>query len=199
LLGGGLGAVQTAVAQDQQQRPRPPAPIPSAAPAAPSAPTPSSVMRPAVPSVPAVPAATGTARPASVPTRLGTTDQGAGLAAQLGQLIPVLTTLAQQIGAAQQAGAANASPATPVAQANVGAASTAPAAPTVSTAPAGAEGVGDQGTVLDEAVGDRDDGRRLVADEAVLDEAPGEAAGPWLSIQSRAVGEDGGRTWAMPS
>jgi hypothetical protein len=89
LVGGGLGALQTGLAQQQQGRPAPPPPA-AARPAAPPA-------RPAVPPAPpaAPPATAPTPQPAA-PAR-PTPDRTAQLVDQLAQLVPVLTRLATQM------------------------------------------------------------------------------------------------------
>jgi len=92
LVGGGLGALQTGLAQQQQSRPAP-GPPPAARP---PAPPPPAAARPAAPPArPAVPPAPAPAPP-PVTSAGPTPDRTAQLVDQLAQLLPVLARLATQ-------------------------------------------------------------------------------------------------------
>jgi hypothetical protein len=185
LLGGGMGAVQTALAQNQPQQPRPPGSAPPGAPGSP----PSTPGPPAQPSMTSAPVAVGTVLPAQTPAARGTADPGTSVVAQLSQLIPVLATLATQLGAATAAK----SPTAPAAAVPVTAAKTLPSpvpAPATPAAPSSAEVTGDEEPGTDDAVEDRD-GTLLGQDEA---------AGPWLASECRTAGDDdGGDPWSTTS
>jgi hypothetical protein len=178
LLGGRHGAVQTALAQNQPQQPRPP-----------GSPPPSTPGPPAQPSMTSAPVAVGTVLPAQAPAARGTADPGTSVVAQLSQLIPVLATLATQLGAATTAKG----PPAPAAAVPATAAKTPPSpvpAPATPAAPAAAEVTGDEEPGTDDAVEDRD-GTWPGQDEA---------AGPWLASESRTAGDDdGGDPWSTTS